>query len=67
MSKFLSQYPVFIAICFFALYLPLCFSAMSFNFLNWEHWERFILAISIWGGTVSLLFAKTKSNVNFKV
>jgi len=33
---------------FFLLYIPLCFSALSFNPLEWNHTERFLFAIFIW-------------------
>jgi len=34
------------------LYLPFCFSALSFNPLSWNHTERFIFALFVWIGII---------------
>lgn len=40
------------------LYLPLCFSALSFNPFEWGHLERFLLASFVWIGILVFLFSK---------
>lgn len=67
LKAFVFQYTVFIALCFFALYLPLSFAGLSFNPVTWHPWERFLLAMVIWAGSVSLLFTKAKGDGYFKV
>jgi hypothetical protein len=40
-------------VSFMALYLPLCFSALSFNPVHWSHTERFFFAVVLWLGVGS--------------
>lgn len=48
-------------------YVPLSFAALSFNPIEWTHWERFILGLVGWITIGASILANKKVDKIFKV
>lgn len=57
MKQFAQTTATFI-LTLFVFYLPLSFSALSFNPFAWNHTERFFLAVLLWLGIAIALLKK---------